>query len=297
MSPTQACADFVTTYSRPETRRAYLADVSDFLNWCSVADVDPLEASRVDVNGYRDYLVALGSLQATSIDRKLTACRSFYRYLQEEGMVSANWFTTVSRLATPGESTTAWPDEDEMKKLLVTARDWHVRDFVLIGLMGLNGLRVSEAVGADAKDLGHAEGQRTLRIIGKGQKIGLVPLAPELEAAIDEVLQGRTAGPIVPALNRRGGISGPVAPISREAAYKRVKQLVEWAGVNPDLSPHSLRHGFITHALNGGAELHVVQLAAHHSDPATTMRYKRGALTLKSNPSVDLANRFLERVA
>lgn len=286
--------DWLTAYPRPETRRAYLADVTAFFDWCLGAGVDPLEASRVDANLYRDYLLSLGSLTATTIDRKLSACRSFYRYAVEEKAADSNPFETVARLAGPGESTTPWLDREEMKRLLVVARDWHMRDFVLVSLLGLNGLRVSEAIRADAADLGRSAGHRTLRVTRKGSKVGVVPLAPEVDAAIEDVLQGRRHGALIPRLTRRGAIARPVAPISREAAHKRLRKLAEWADVNPAISPHSLRHSFITLALADGSPLHVVQLAAGHSSPTTTMHYERGDLSLNSNPSLSLSEGLLE---
>lgn len=288
--------DWLTSYPRPETRRAYLADVTAFLDWCHAAGVDPLEASRVDGNLYRDYLIALGTLAATTIDRKLSACRSFYDYAVEEDAAAGNPFATVGRLASPGESTTPWLSREEMKRLLVVARDWHMRDFVLVSLLGLNGLRVSEAIAADAEHLGHSDGLRTLRIIRKGSKVGIVPLAPEVDDAIEQLLGGRRKGPIISRLTRRGAIANPPAPISREAAHKRLRKLAEWADVNPAISPHSLRHGFITLALADGSPLHVVQLAAGHSSPTTTMHYQRDGLSLKSNPSLSLAEGLLEGV-
>ncbi len=286
--------DWLTGYSRPETRRAYLADVTAYFNWCHAAGLDPLQASRVDANLYRDYLLALGTLEATTIDRKLSTCRSFYRYAVDEEVAGANPFETVGRLAGPGESTTPWLDREEMKRLLVVARDWHMRDFVLVALLGLNGLRVSEAIGADATDLGYSAGLRTLRVTRKGRKVGVVPIAPEVDAAIKDVLQGRRVGPLIPRLTRRGTIAKPAAPISREAAHKRLRKLAEWADVNPAISPHSLRHSFITLALADGSPLHVVQLAAGHSNPATTMGYQRDELSLNSNPSLSLAQGLLE---
>jgi integrase/recombinase XerD len=293
MSPSDHRDDWLTGYPSPETRRAYLANVTEYLEWCRVADVDPLEPSRVDVNHYRDFLVGLGTLAPTTIDRKLSACRSFLAYLVEGKMAPANPFDGIARLATPGESTTPWLDADELKKLLVTARDWHLRDFVLVALMGINGLRVSETVKADARNLGITAGHRTLSVTRKGSKVGLVPLAPELAAAVDELLQGRKVGPVVPRLTRRGAIADPVAPISRNAAHKRLRKLAEWADINPAISPHSLRHSFITLSLSGGSPLHVVQLAAGHSSPATTMHYQRDGLSLNSNPSLSLAEGLL----
>jgi len=186
--------------------------------------------------------------------------------------------------------TTPWADREELRKLLAAARDVHPRDFLLVALLGLNGLRVSEAVGATVPDLGSSGGHRTLRVTRKGRKRGLVPLAPIVGEAVDQFLAGRTEGPLLPRLHCSGAVLLPPAPISRQTAYERVRWLADWAGVNPELSPHSLRRSFVTLALQDGAPLHQVQLAVGHASPTTTMIYFKDAGNLDSNPTFELAD-------
>lgn len=185
--------------------------------------------------------------------------------------------------------TTPWADREELRKLLVAARDVHPRDFLLVALLGLNGLRVSEAVKAGADDLGESGGHRTLRVTRKGRKQGIVPLAPIVCGSIDEFLAGRAEGPLLPRLHASGAVLDPLAGISRQTAYERVRFLADWAGVNPELSPHSLRRSYVTLALQDGAPLHRVQLAVGHADPATTMLYFKDADNLDENPTFKLA--------
>lgn len=185
--------------------------------------------------------------------------------------------------------TTPWADREELRKLLLAARDTNPRDFLLVALLGLNGLRVSEAVGAAVPDLGSSGGHRTLRVTRKGSKRGVVPLAPIVCQSIDDFLDGRTEGPLLPRLHASGAVLEPLAGISRQTAYERVRKLAEWIGVNPELSPHSLRRSFVTLALQDGAPLHQVQLAVGHSNPTTTMIYMRDAGGLEHNPTFALA--------
>jgi len=189
--------------------------------------------------------------------------------------------------------TTPWADREELRKLLLAARDVHPRDFLLVALLGLNGLRVSEAVRAGVEDLSSSGGHRTLHVVRKGRKRGVVPLAPIVCTSIDEFLAGRTEGPLLPRLHASGAVLEPLVGISRQTAWDRVKALADWIGVNPDLSPHSLRRSFVTLALQDGAPLHQVQLAVGHSDPATTMIYMRDAGGLDRNPTFDLADSLL----
>jgi integrase/recombinase XerD len=186
--------------------------------------------------------------------------------------------------------TTPWADREELRKLLLAARDVHPRDFLLVALLGLNGLRVTEAVQATVPDLGSSGGHRTLRVTRKGRKRGIVPLAPIVCGAVDEFLAGRAEGPLLPRLHCSGVVMDPLAGISRQTAYERVRFLADWAGVNPELSPHSLRRSFVTLALQDGAPLHQVQLAVGHASPTTTMIYFKDAGNLDSNPTFELAD-------
>ncbi len=189
--------------------------------------------------------------------------------------------------------TTPWADRGELRKILSFAREIHPRDFLLVALLGLNGLRISEALAAKATDLGSSGGHRTLRVTRKGRKRGLIPLAPVVVESIDSFLEGRTEGPLLPRLHRSGVVMQPLVPISRQAGYDRVQWLAERAGVNPDLSPHSLRRSFVTISLQDGVPLHQVQLAVGHASPTVTMQYFKDAGNLDANPTFALAEGLL----
>jgi integrase len=193
----------------------------------------------------------------------------------------------------PNELTTPWADRDELRKLLAIAQKTSPRDFLLIALLGLNGLRASEAIGAAVPDLGASGGHRTLRVTRKGSKAGVVPLAPPVGLAVDDFLGGRPSGPLLARLNRAGEVAEPLLGISRQAVYDRVQKLAREAGVNPALSPHSLRRSFVTISLQNGVPLHQVQLAVGHSSPTTTMIYNRDAGNLEDNPTFELAEGLL----
>lgn len=284
--------EWLTEYPRPHTRQAYERDLLAFFAWCEANDVDPMQPGRADINLYRDSLV--GRLAGATVDRQINACKSFYRFCHEEGQLPTDPFEHVRRISRPGESTTPWLGEDELRTLLSAARERHVRDFVLVGLLGLNGLRISEVIGAEVSDLGSSGGHRTLRVKRKGGKAGIIPLAPELAAAIDAIVGERVHGPLIPCISRHGAIALPVRRLTYNGAYRRVKALADWCGINPAISPHSLRHSFITLSLSNGVPLHVVQGAAGHSSPATTQGYNRDRYNLDSNPTFGLAEGLLK---
>jgi integrase/recombinase XerD len=138
--------------------------------------------------------------------------------------------------------------------------------------LAINGLRVSEATGADIDRLGLERGHRTLTILRKGGKIVTIPLAPRTARAIDLAIGERIDGPI---------FLGPDGKrLDRHAAGRIVRRVARRAGINKQVGPHTLRHAFITAALDAGVPLRDVQEAASHADPRTTMRYDRARVSL-----------------
>jgi integrase len=156
--------------------------------------------------------------------------------------------------------------------MLVTAGLGDPRDHALLSLLALNGLRVSEAIGADIDRLGLERGHRTLRIFRKGGKTVTVPLAPRTARAVDLAVGERSDGPIL-----RGDDGDR---LDRHAASRIVHRIARHAGINKRVGPHTLRHAFITAALDAGVPLRDVQEAASHADPRTTMRYDRARVSL-----------------
>jgi integrase/recombinase XerD len=149
-------------------------------------------------------------------------------------------------------------------------------------MLGLLGLRIFEATGADISDLGEEHGHRVLRVCGKGGKVVLVPLPPAVGRAMDRATAGRMHGPIL--LNSRG------ARMDRHAATRRLRHLAKHAGVQTAKAhPHMLRHTYVTTMLDAGVDLREVQIAARHADPRTTMRYDRARQNLDRHPNYILA--------
>jgi integrase/recombinase XerD len=133
-------------------------------------------------------------------------------------------------------------------------------------------LRVSEATGADIEHLGLERGHRTLVITCKGGKVVTIPLAPRTARAIDLAIGERAAGPLFIAVDGKR--------LDRHGAARIVRRVTRRAGIAKQVSPHTLRHAFITAALDAGVPLRDVQEAASHADPRTTMRYDRARTSL-----------------
>jgi integrase/recombinase XerD len=142
----------------------------------------------------------------------------------------------------------------------------------LISLLALNGLRISEALGADITAMGSERGHRTLTVLRKGGKIVTIPLAPRTARSLDLAIGERLDGPIF--------LRADGQRLDRHGASRAVHRMAKRAGIAKPISPHTLRHAFITAALDAGVPLRDVQEAASHADPRTTMRYDRGRASL-----------------
>jgi integrase/recombinase XerD len=158
-------------------------------------------------------------------------------------------------------------DRNELGALLVAAGLGPPGEHALISLLALNGLRVSEATGTNIENMGVERGHRTLVITRKGGKVVTIPLAPRTARAIDLAVGERVDGPIF------CGQDGQ--RLDRRGAARVVRRVARRAEITKPVGPHTLRHAFITAALDAGVPLRDVQEAASHADPRTTMRYDR----------------------
>jgi len=265
-----AVAAFIAGYSDP-TRRSYATDLRIFSSWCHDHGVGLFDVQRAHLELFARWMEQQGRMPST-IGRRLSTLSSFYRYCQLEDILAKNPALNVRRPKIHHESRTLGLDRNELGALLVQAGLGDLRDGALITLLALNGLRVSEALNADIDDLSTERGHRTLSIVRKGGKRVIVPLAPRTGRALDLYIADRTSGPIF--LGLEGG------RMDRYCADRMVKRRARRAGITKRISPHSLRHSFITAALDAGVPLRDVQEAASHADPRTTMRYDRARQSL-----------------
>ncbi len=207
-----------------------------------------------------------GRARAT-VTRRLCTIAGFYRYAVEKELPGHSPAAHVRRPRLDYESHATGLDRNELGALLVAAGFGPPADHALISLLALNGLRVSEATGANIEALGVERGHRTLVITRKGGKVVTIPLAPRTARAIDLAVGERSEGPVFLAADARR--------LDRHGAARIVRRVAGRAGISKPVGPHTLRHAFITVALDAGVPLRDVQEAASHADPRTTMRYDR----------------------
>ncbi len=265
------------------TRSAYHRDLRRWFAWCAEHDLDPLEAVRAQLDAYARQLAEVEHRSPATVARSLSALSSFYRYACAEGILDRNPAALARRPKVGSDAASTGLDREELGALLAAASDAGPRAYALVLLLALNGLRVSEALGADVEDLGNERGHRVLRIWRKGGKRATVPLAPRTAEALERYLDGRTTGPLF--------ATSSGARLDRFAVWGLLRRLAREAV--PDkadsLHPHDLRHTFVTLSLDSGASLRDVQDAAGHADPRTTRRYDRARHNLDRHPTYALA--------
>jgi integrase/recombinase XerD len=238
----QALAGFLAGY-RGSTHEAYALDLRQFVVWCVNHDRRLLDVHRVDIECFRRELEACGRARAT-IARRLCTIAGFYGYAEEEGLIPHSPSTHVRRPRLDYESHATGLDRNELGALLVAAGLSSARDDALVSLLALNGLRVSEALGADIDALGLDRGHRTLTVTRKGGKVVTMPLAPRGARALDLAIGRRLEGAIF--------VDGAGQRLDRHAAGRIVRRVARHAGITKRVGPHTLRHAFITAALDAG---------------------------------------------
>jgi integrase/recombinase XerD len=277
-----AVAAYLGRY-RGESRVHTGSDLSVFLTWCAGQDLDPLNVGRAEIEGYVRWLQEIRRYQPSTVSRRLSVVVGFYRVCVIDEILAHSPAEYVRRPPMPTESPTLGLGHLQFEALLTTARlSANRNDFALIAMLGLLGLRIFEACGANIADLGEEHGHRVLKVRGKGDKTVLIPLPPAVARAIEHATERREQGPILRnTVGRR---------MDRHAATRRLRQLSEAAGIRmPRMHPHMLRHTFVTTMLDAGVSLRDVQIAARHADPKTTMRYDRARRNLDRHPNYILA--------
>ncbi len=278
-SPPNYLDDFLT-YLRSECHlaensvAAYGRDLKKFMDWLGRRKVNELSVG--DLSQYVGHLREVANLAPPSVARNVVAVRTFYRYLQLQGLARENpaellvtqkLWERVPHVLIP----------KQVDQLLAAPRPtdpfWQ-RDRALLEVLYATGCRASETCRLSLRDISFEE--MHVRCEGKGGKQRIVPLGRRAIAAIQTYLND-----VRPLLASRA-LQGPPEHvfltrtgrrIGREQLWRLVKRYVTRCGIDPDISPHSLRHSFATHLLAGGADLRQVQELLGHASIQTTQIY------------------------
>ncbi len=254
----------------PHTVSNYLREVQALAAWCDAQHIDgwqALDSQHLRMFAARSHA---GGLAPRSVQRRLSAVRSFFRWLQREKAVTGNPAVDV-RAPKSRRSLPVTVDADQMARLL-DIRDTTplaLRDRALMELLYSSGLRLAELVGLDLPDLDLAD--RTVRVTGKGRKARIVPFGSKAIAALGAWLRARTevavSGEMAVFIGRGGRRLGPRAVQARVAWWARRQ------GLPVHLHPHLFRHSFASHILESSQDLRGVQELLGHADIATTQVY------------------------
>jgi integrase/recombinase XerD len=261
------------------TLDGYARDLRRYLEHLAAAGVG--ELGEVTERHVTDFLASLREgagehppLAASSAARALVAVRGLHRFAVREGAVETDVARDVHPPTPPRRLPKALPVDAVLRLLDTPGTDGAgaLRDRALLELLYSTGARISEAVGLDLDDVDAQE--RTVLLDGKGGKQRLVPIGRPALAALEAYLvrarPGLAAhGRGTPAvfLNARGG------RLSRQSAWQALKVAAARAGISASVSPHTLRHSFATHLLEGGADVRVVQELLGHASVTTTQIY------------------------
>ncbi len=250
----------------PHTLRAYRKDLEEF---SAFVNKKPEEIEMIDVRGFIASQIREGR-EKTTAGRRLAAIRSFLRYLHREGYIKANPAKLVST-----------PKTQKLLPKFLTVDDAFLlveqpsglgfikaRDRAILELLYSSGLRVSEVAGLNVEDVNTKEG--LVKVRGKGKKERILPVGSKAVDAIKSYLVEKLLLRMrdrAMFLNRRG------MRLSDRGIRRIVVKYAKMAGINGTIGPHTMRHTFASHLLQGGADLRVIQELLGHSSLSTTQKY------------------------
>jgi integrase/recombinase XerC len=286
----------------PLTISGYESDLTQFREYLSPPESQPPQLAEIDHRMIREFLGRLHdlNLQKSSIARKLSSLRSFFKFCSREGLVRDNPARLIATPKLPkrlpsvlsAEEMNAFLDvlaqaKSERKSRVrgrapqteIEARLLLPRDRAILELLYASGLRVSELTGLNLADIDRKE--QMLRVLGKGNKERIIPYGSKAEQALDKYWPVRTE-----LLRKAGSRGAPEAVflnyvggrLTRRSVGKIVKKYVRLVNLNWDLHPHSLRHAFATHLLSDGADLRAIQELLGHASLSTTQRYTHASI-------------------
>ena len=249
------------------TLDAYRRDLAALSEWAGKQGIDDL--ATLQTEQLRNFVASehRRGLSPKSLQRRLSACRSFYQWLLKHGRIVANPAAAIRAPKAPRKLPQVL-DADEAMRLVEVPTDapLGLRDRALLELFYSSGLRLSELCALHWRDLELGNGLVT--VLGKGNKQRSVPVGSHARAALEHWREETKAANDAPVFPGRHG-----APISQRAVQIRIKQLAQRQGMFKHVHPHMLRHSFASHMLESSGDLRGVQELLGHADIATTQIY------------------------
>jgi len=249
---------------------AYKRDILEFKKLFKLKD--SFDISRRRVSEYIQYLTGLNRKPA-SIARKLSSLKNYYKYLHEKGLVKENYFA-FARAPRLSRYHPDYLTVEEIKKIITCpdlTNELGIRDSAMLEILYGAGLRISELINLKMSAVYDEIG--FIKIVGKGNKERLVPYGSYARKAVDRYLVEIREKKRLETETDVLFLSNRNRKFSRTGVWKIIKKYTLKAGVNKDVTPHTLRHSFATHLIEGGADLRVVQELLGHASITTTQIY------------------------
>lgn len=288
-----------------DTRRAYRSDMAAWRAWCDQWGTWPLTAPRTLFSAWLRHMEVTPSdrtgrpLAEATLARRASTVASFYGFAVDMDQVERSPVPARGRPKAPATSTTVGLSRDEARALRVrvdpAAGLESARDCALMTVLLLDGLRSAEVRTLDVGSTGHDSGHVVMTVHGKGRKVRRAVMPAPVVVAIERMLAERAEAAGVPVEEL-----DPATPLfvdtaghrlSQQQVARIVRRVCRGAGIRSwaKITPHSLRHAFITLALDGGSPLHVVSDHVGHASTRTTQRYDRDRGALSRSPVHSLA--------
>jgi len=257
----------------PQTLDAYERDVGRYLSFLLAQNVSSLDnISQMHIREYIRSLNASG-LSPSSIARSISSIKTYHKYLSAENLVKKNPTLVLSSPKIPKKlpNVLSVVDVEAIIEAIEPDSQFGIRDRTIIEVLYSCGLRVSEI--CDLKIANLFLDDELIRVMGKGSKERLIPIGGKANQDLKEYLQHSR-----PILSRKTDSSAVFLsrngkPLTRAMINKILKKWQKVAGIKKHVSPHTLRHSFATHLLEGGADLRFVQVLLGHTDISTTQVY------------------------
>lgn len=257
------------------TIEAYQRDLKRYLHFLE-ADVSITDLNQIKQKHIRKYIRILNDvhLSVTSINRAFSSIRSFHNYLSGEEIIKSNPALLLDTPKAPRKLPTVLSAQeiDTILDVVDVSKELGIRDLAVLEILYSGGLRVSELCDLKLTDI--LLDAEMLRVTGKGNKQRLVPLGPRAIKCLDKYFKN-----VRPSFARKNKNQGRIFlskngnPLTRMMVWLIIKKWVSLTDIKKDISPHTLRHSFATHLLEGGADLRAVQEMLGHADISTTQIY------------------------
>lgn len=271
---------WLMAYSSARTREAYRDALDLFAAFLAEHRAgEVMQATRSHLDAWARAMEA-AELKPATRARNIAALSSFYAFAVSEGVLAANPAKAVRRPKVSDKSTRLGLTLDTSRQVLKAAEAMTATHKAAVALLLCAGLRASEAIAVKAADITESLGHTVLAVKGKGGEVAPVVLSPVAMRLLSEAIANANGGTLLQDTEGR--------PLDRFKLGRIVNRIGKKAQLGRVLTPHDLRHGMITSALEAGEPIHLVQAHARHASPTTTQRYDRNRGRLDNSAAYGL---------